>query len=37
MANLLKLLIAADILFQVLAEKAAATRLSSTLAGRDAR
>jgi hypothetical protein len=37
MANLLTLLIAADILFQVLAEKAAAIRLSPTLAGRDAR
>ncbi len=37
MANLLKLLTAADILFQVLAENAAATKLSPTLAGRDAR
>ncbi len=37
MANLLKLLTAADILFQVLSEKAAATKLSSTPAGKDTR
>jgi hypothetical protein len=36
-ANLLKLLIAADILFQVLAEKAAATKQASAHAGRDVR
>jgi hypothetical protein len=37
MANLLKLLTAADILFHVLAEKAAATKCASAPVGRETR